>query len=81
MYKTFDQKSVPAMPERIALLIKGAKMLPDQLYVVKKDAWHNIIVSEDAKVLILENADTGRENTEYMGYCVEKPNSNTGEIL
>ena len=43
-------------------------MNPGQLYVVKQDAWHNIQVSEDAKVLIIENADTGRENTEYMEF-------------
>lgn len=43
-------------------------MIPGQLYVVKQDAWHNILVSQDAKVLIIENADTGRENTEYMEY-------------
>lgn len=43
-------------------------MLPGKLYVVKKNAWHNIIVSEDAKILIAENADTGRENSEYMPF-------------
>ena len=43
-------------------------MISGQLYVVKQNQWHNIIVSEDAKVLIVENVDTGRENTEYMEY-------------
>ena len=46
------------------------KMLPGQLYIVKKDTWHNIIVSEDAKVLIVENSDTGRHNTEYMSFSM-----------
>ena len=43
------------------------------LYIVKKNAWHNIMVSEDAKVLIVENADTCRENTEYMEYKSSLP--------
>ncbi len=37
-------------------------------YVVKKSAWHNIVVSEDAKVLIVENADTGKANSEYLPF-------------
>ena len=37
-------------------------------YVVKKGAWHNIVVSEDAKVLIVENADTGKSNSEYLPF-------------
>ena len=41
-------------------------MIPEQIYVVEKNQWHNIIVSNDAKILIVENADTGLENTEYM---------------
>ncbi len=49
------------------------EMEPGQLYIVKKNAWHNIMVSEDAKVLIVENADTCRENTEYMEYKSSLP--------
>ena len=37
-------------------------------YIVKKGAWHNIVVSEDAKVLIVENADTGKSNSEYLPF-------------
>lgn len=47
-------------------------MIPQQLYVVKKNQWHNIIVSEDAKILIVENVDTGLENTEYMSITIGK---------
>ena len=36
-----------------------------KLYNVKKGAWHNILMSEDAKVLIVENHNTALENTEY----------------
>ena len=37
------------------------------LYNVKKGEWHHIIVSEDAAVLVVENSDTGPENTERRG--------------
>lgn len=37
-------------------------------YVVKKSAWHNIVVSEDAKVLIVENKNTGKHNSEYLPF-------------
>lgn len=37
-----------------------------KIYNIKQGEWHNIRVSRDARVLIVENADTGRENSEYM---------------
>ena len=36
------------------------------IYNVRQAAWHGIYVSEDALVLIVENANTGRDNSEYM---------------
>ena len=41
-------------------------MEANKIYNVKRDIWHNIIVSRDARVLIVENDNTGRENTEYL---------------
>ncbi len=34
-------------------------------YNVKKGAWHHIIVDEGAKIVIVENSDTGMANSEY----------------
>lgn len=34
-------------------------------YNVKKGAWHHIIVDDGAKVVIVENSDTGMANSEY----------------
>ncbi len=34
------------------------------IYNVKKAAWHHIVVSEDATVLVVENSSTSRDNTE-----------------
>lgn len=42
------------------------EMEPYTVYNIKKDAWHNIILSEDAKVLLVENKDTSKENTQYL---------------
>ena len=44
---------------------KKHNMEKNRIYNVKKGVWHSIAVSEDAKVLIVENADTGKENSEY----------------
>jgi ureidoglycolate hydrolase len=38
-----------------------------RLYNVRQDAWHTILLSQDASVLIVENRDTGDENTEFRG--------------
>ena len=37
-----------------------------KIYNVKKGVWHTNFVSRDAKVLIVENEDTGEENSEYF---------------
>ena len=41
------------------------KMEPLKVYNVRAGAWHNIFVSRDARVLVIENADTSKDNTEY----------------
>ena len=40
-------------------------MEPHKIYNVKQGVWHRIVVSEDAKVLIVENHNTSKENSEY----------------
>jgi ureidoglycolate hydrolase len=40
-------------------------MQKGKLYNVKRNAWHAIFTSQDAAILIVENQDTGEENTEY----------------
>ena len=36
-----------------------------KIYSVKKGVYHALLMKRDAKVLIVENHNTGRENTEY----------------
>ncbi len=40
-------------------------MEPGKIYNVKRNAWHTVVLSQDASILIVENQDTGEENTEY----------------
>jgi len=53
-----------------AVLITGTDfsetpLTPNKIYNVKKGAWHALLMEKDAKVLIVENHDTARENSEY----------------
>ena len=35
-----------------------------KVYTIARGVWHHIVVSEDATVMVVENADTSLENTE-----------------
>jgi hypothetical protein len=60
---------------RGTLLLGGADMqvqqieaLPmelNKLYNVKRNCWHNILLSRDAKILLVENSNTGATNSGY----------------
>ena len=47
-------------------IIEETKMEKRTVYNVPKNEWHHIVVSEDACVLIVENEDTSKENTEKV---------------
>ena len=62
-----------------ATLLVGEKadrieMEPLKYYNVRAGIWHHIIVSEDARVLVAENANTSKDNTEYLSLA-------TGEVF
>ena len=40
------------------------KMKPLTVYCIPRGVWHHITVSEDASVLVVENRNTSKENTE-----------------
>jgi ureidoglycolate hydrolase len=44
--------------------IRAVEMSPQKMYNVKKGAYHNHALSQDAVVLIVENRDTGDANSE-----------------
>ncbi|MGN0492775.1 MAG: hypothetical protein ACI4F7_03930 [Acutalibacteraceae bacterium] len=42
----------------------SAEMEFGKVYKIETGKWHHITVSEDATVLVVENSDTSKENTE-----------------
>lgn len=42
------------------------KMQNNKAYIVEQKVWHNVLLTEDAKILIVENANTGQHNSDYM---------------
>ncbi len=40
-------------------------MEADTLYNIRRDVWHTLVGSEDMKLMIVENANTSKGNTQY----------------
>ena len=40
-------------------------MEPGKVYNVKRSVWHTIVLSRDGSVLIVENRNTSKENSDY----------------
>ncbi len=45
--------------------VKPQVMECGKLYNVRRAVWHSILLSHDATILLVENRNTGKENTEY----------------
>jgi ureidoglycolate hydrolase len=52
--------------------IYSQKLEPCKLYNVKQNAWHTALLSHDVSILLVENCDTGVENTEYCDLSEEQ---------
>lgn len=37
-----------------------------KMYNVKQGVWHTVVLSRDASILLVENRDTARENSDYV---------------
>ena len=48
--------------------LRYVTMEPGKIYNVKTGTWHNILLGNNAKVLIVENHNTNVENTEYYQF-------------
>jgi ureidoglycolate hydrolase len=46
--------------------VESVRMEPCKLYNFKKSAWHGVVLSRDATILLVENTNTAPENTEYF---------------
>jgi len=55
--------------------IASQAMEPGKIYNVKRNSWHTILLSRDATVLLVENRDTGPQNSEYVRLTPEQRQS------
>lgn len=46
--------------------IETVKMEPNRMYNVKQGVWHNLVGDEDMVLLIVENADTSKANSDFF---------------
>jgi hypothetical protein len=51
--------------------VETIPMEPLKSYDVRQAAWHGVIVSRDAVILLVENVDTGNSNSEYFDLTAE----------
>ncbi|HOO22355.1 MAG TPA: hypothetical protein PKY53_01590 [Clostridia bacterium] len=66
-----DEVFVLLKGEATLIVGKEMKLLPMEpykIYNVKKDIWHSVYMSKDAKILIVENHSTSPQNSEYYYY-------------
>jgi mannose-6-phosphate isomerase-like protein (cupin superfamily) len=47
-------------------------MEPGKVYNVKRSVWHTVVLSRDGSVLIVENRNTSRENSNYSSLDPEQ---------
>ena len=52
--------------------IQAEIMASGKLYNVKQNTWHTILLSRDASILIVENRDTGQDNSEFFQLTPEQ---------
>lgn len=45
-----------------------------KLYNIRRNAWHTILMSHDASILLVENRDTGDHNSEFFEMTPEMRN-------
>ena len=73
-FSSYKQEERHLLTDEVFVLLEGEAVLYVEnqqfsmeigtLYNVKKGAWHHIVVSENATVMVVENSNTGAENTE-----------------
>lgn len=56
------------------------KMIPGILYNIPKGVWHNIVLSEDAEVFIIENSYTHESDFEFY-YLIESQQAELISII
>lgn len=57
--------------DRTVTAVYAVPLEPLKLYNVKQGAWHGVLMSKDATILLVENQNTGSENSEYFNLTPE----------
>ncbi|MBE6561136.1 MAG: hypothetical protein E7662_08410 [Ruminococcaceae bacterium] len=75
-FAAYNQLERHMCTDEVFLLVEGSAVLyvEDQPYVMEKckmynvprAVWHHIVVTPDATVMIVENANTSKENSEHI---------------
>lgn len=52
--------------------IQAEVMAGEKLYNVRQNTWHTALLSRDASILIVENRDTGEDNSEFFQLTAEQ---------
>ncbi len=60
-----DSKSDRTGSDSEVVALHALVMEPMKLYNVKRGAWHAVVLSRDASILLVENRDTSTANTDY----------------
>ena len=64
-----DETFVLLVGEATLLIGENVERVPLEMlkcYNVKAGVWHNIILTPGTRVLVVENSDTSRSNTDYL---------------
>ena len=61
-----DADSPVSGAPRAAVAVERVPMVPLRYYNVRAGIWHNIIVKPGTRCLVAENADTSKDNTDYL---------------
>lgn len=61
------------------LYFEKIKLIPNKIYVVKKDTYHTVILNKKAKILLVEEKNTSDDNTTKI--YLSKDDINTIKVL
>lgn len=78
-----DETFVLLAGEATLLIGENAQCVPLEMlkcYNVKAGVWHNIILTPGTRVLVVENSDTSRSNTDYIELADLPSGNNTCKL-
>lgn len=52
--------------EEQGMILNRVTLKPNVFYTVRRGVWHSHILEKDTSVAVIENADVGQMNTDYM---------------